>query len=131
MMNIKESRLSQNLSTSEAARLADMEPIKWNQIERGNCVAAEKDRLAIEKVLGEVRFFTELEVIEKKAGNDLLRSLMKEAKSRITLTAGGAKPTNGICKCPACTNGSLRFSVASNGHVAAKCSTEDCLCWIE
>lgn len=131
MMNIKESRLSHNLSTSEAARLAGMEPIKWNQIERGNCVATEKDRLAIAGVLGDVMFFTDLEVLEKKAGNDLLISVLKEAKARITLTAGGAKPTSGICKCPACTNGSLRFSVASNGHVAAKCSTEDCLCWIE
>ena len=130
-MNIREIRISQNLSTREAARLAGMEPIAWNQIERGNCLPSDKDRAAIIGVLGSVRFFSEDDVNAKREANKVTSSHMAEARSRINLTSGGAKPSSGTCKCPACGPGHLRFSIASNGHVTAQCSTEGCLCWME
>jgi hypothetical protein len=34
--------------------------------------------------------------------------------------------------CPICQNGDLHYSVAKcNGHTHAKCSTENCVCWME
>ncbi|MET3414799.1 hypothetical protein [Methylobacterium sp. 1030] len=36
----------------------------------------------------------------------------------------------GSIECPSC-KGALYFSIASNGHVHAKCSAEDCLSWME
>lgn len=38
----------------------------------------------------------------------------------------------GEMPCPCCKDGLLRYSVASyNGHMHAKCSTEDCVSWME
>lgn len=35
-------------------------------------------------------------------------------------------------KCPCCTGGELRYSVASyNGHVHGKCSTPKCMSWMQ
>ena len=37
-----------------------------------------------------------------------------------------------IIKCPICREGSLRYTVASvNGHIHGKCSTPDCVSWME
>ena len=38
---------------------------------------------------------------------------------------GGAIP------CPICKTGTLGFSIASNGHCHATCSTPDCVSWME
>ena len=35
-------------------------------------------------------------------------------------------------KCPGCEDGIVRYSISSsNGHISAKCSTKDCVSWIE
>ena len=38
----------------------------------------------------------------------------------------------GEMKCPVCKEGTLRYSRAAyNGHVHARCSTADCVAWME
>jgi hypothetical protein len=37
----------------------------------------------------------------------------------------------GAIPCPICAAGKLGYSIASNGHVLAKCSTEKCVAWME
>jgi hypothetical protein len=50
-------------------------------------------------------------------------------------TAHGFKKNhggNGEMPCPVCTDGTLRYSVASyNGHLWGACSTESCVRWIQ
>lgn len=42
------------------------------------------------------------------------------------------KQKSGAIDCPLCgTASALRFAVASNGHVHAKCDTKGCLSWME
>lgn len=39
---------------------------------------------------------------------------------------------NGIMDCPICRTGKLKYMRSSrNGHICAKCSTPDCVAWIE
>lgn len=33
--------------------------------------------------------------------------------------------------CPACDGGELRYGIASNGHVHARCTTDHCVSWME
>jgi hypothetical protein len=38
----------------------------------------------------------------------------------------------GTIPCPVCKTGTINYSIAKiNGHVWARCSTKDCVCWIE
>lgn len=37
----------------------------------------------------------------------------------------------GCIDCPCCNGGKLCYSKASNGHVMAKCSTDNCVVWME
>jgi len=37
----------------------------------------------------------------------------------------------GEVKCPKCQQGTVHFAIAPNGHVRARCTTVDCLAWIE
>jgi hypothetical protein len=52
---------------------------------------------------------------------------MTEARRRIIKT--GKK--SGSIVCPKCDQNNISFSVASNGHVWARCPTQDCLRWME
>jgi hypothetical protein len=52
---------------------------------------------------------------------------MMEARKRIIAT--GEK--SGKIVCVKCDRNWISFSVASNGHVWAKCGTPDCLVWME
>jgi hypothetical protein len=38
--------------------------------------------------------------------------------------------STGSIDCPVC-EGRLNFSIASNGHVWARCATQGCLAWME
>lgn len=38
---------------------------------------------------------------------------------------------HGAIDCPSCAGGSLTYRRASNGHIWARCSTEDCVAWME
>lgn len=39
----------------------------------------------------------------------------------------------GVLACPVCGTGTLHYSYAGayNGHIHGKCTTEDCVCWME
>lgn len=54
-----------------------------------------------------------------------------EVRNAITLATGGAAPASGILRCPACTTGTVSYSVARNGHAQATCSTHNCIAFIE
>lgn len=41
------------------------------------------------------------------------------------------KPGDGEIPCPVCKTGTLYFSVHSNKHVHARCSTAGCVAWME
>lgn len=131
-MTVREARLSKNLSTRDAANLAGMEPIKWNQIERGNTDPSPADKLKIIRAVGKCDFASSEEVAATRQKLEEAFAHMIEARSRILLAAGGARGVQGSVKCPACDTGHLRFSIAGvNGHVHAACSTSGCLSWME
>lgn len=49
-------------------------------------------------------------------------------------TKGYGRNHGGVnsCKCPLCTDGTIRYSVAAvNGHAHARCSTAGCLSFME
>lgn len=51
------------------------------------------------------------------------KAIVAETKS--TLSRSGVMP------CPACGTGKVSWSMASNGHVHARCSTPQCASWME
>jgi hypothetical protein len=55
------------------------------------------------------------------------------ARKAITDHTGGKRGTYGEINCPVCKGvKTLRFSVAGcNGHIHARCSTQDCVAWME
>lgn len=42
-----------------------------------------------------------------------------------------SKVSYGNIACPCCKTGKVRYSQASNGHIHAACSTQDCAGWME
>jgi hypothetical protein len=70
------------------------------------------------------------ELAQEKAASDA--SFKRIMKARAAILAAGAKPrTQGDLSCPVCEAGTLRWSMASNGHVHANCSTAGCVSWME
>ena len=58
-----------------------------------------------------------------------INAAKSDAKSRGLKRGNGGR---GEVKCPACPDGTLRYTVAGvNGHMHAKCTTEDCASWME
>lgn len=53
------------------------------------------------------------------------------ARGAIMESTRWKRGTAGTIPCPICADGSLHFSVASNGHVHAGCSTPECVRWME
>ena len=53
-----------------------------------------------------------------------------KARAAITATTNGRCRVSGEIACPNC-GGRLAYSVAGNGHVWGRCSTEDCASWME
>lgn len=51
-------------------------------------------------------------------------------KARSGILANADTSGRAIIKCPKCANG-LVWIVASNGHVHGKCTTPDCIRWME
>jgi hypothetical protein len=58
-----------------------------------------------------------------------MRAAHDDAKEKGFIKGHGGQ---GSLKCPVCTDGTLRYSVASyNGHMHAGCSTRGCVSWME
>jgi hypothetical protein len=73
---------------------------------------------------------TAAEIAAEKAEHEA--SFARIMKARQAIVAAGAKPrTQGTLACPVCEKGALRWSMASNGHVHASCSTLGCVAWME
>ncbi|QHH99207.1 hypothetical protein [Acinetobacter dispersus] len=57
------------------------------------------------------------------------------AREAITDKHGAQKPTQNIqdsIDCPICKTGELNYRISSyNGHIHAKCTTDECVCWME
>lgn len=53
------------------------------------------------------------------------------ARKAIIVHAEGKRRTQGEIQCPICKTGMIHYSIASNGHNSAKCSTKKCVTWIE
>ncbi len=52
--------------------------------------------------------------------------------ARAAILAAGAKPcTAGRLPCPVCKAGTLLWTMASNEHIHARCSTSKCVAWME
>jgi hypothetical protein len=54
-----------------------------------------------------------------------------KARAAIIAKEGTNRRVSGAIPCPVCNQGPLRYSIASNGHVHAKCMTPECVCWME
>lgn len=58
-----------------------------------------------------------------------------KAREAITDKHGTKKPQNNIADdvgCPVCTSGTLSYRISAyNGHISAKCSTQNCVSWVE
>ena len=67
-----------------------------------------------------------------KARMDDIMTHMPVARARIIAMATEKKMHSGVIDCPKCGGDRLHWSRArSNGHVHARCETNDCLGWIE
>lgn len=57
------------------------------------------------------------------------------AREAITDKHGAEKPVKNVQDsmiCPICKTGELNYKIMSyNGHIHARCTTEDCVCWME
>jgi hypothetical protein len=54
------------------------------------------------------------------------------ARNAITNKEGGNRSVTGAVSCPVCkSNLTLRYAIASNGHIHASCATPDCVRWME
>jgi hypothetical protein len=53
------------------------------------------------------------------------------ARKAITDATQGKRGVQGALACPVCITGKLGYSVASNGHIHARCSTAGCVAWME
>ena len=57
------------------------------------------------------------------------------ARQAITDKHGTQKPQltfGGEMACPICSSGKLSYQISAvNGHIAAKCETENCVQWME
>jgi hypothetical protein len=63
---------------------------------------------------------------EDKEAIARIRLIRKEIVARL-----GGKPGAGNLPCPSGCGGTVAFSMASNGHVHAHCSTTGCASWME
>lgn len=64
--------------------------------------------------------------------DDAKASFERVMVARAAIIESGAKPrTAGKLLCPVCKAGQLHWSMASNRHVWARCTTEGCVCWLE
>lgn len=83
-----------------------------------------------------LREFPTLEEVEAKERR-ITESINSTIKARQAITdhlKANGKPlrnVNGSIPCPICNGGALGFSIASNGHCHATCSTPGCVSWIE
>jgi hypothetical protein len=55
----------------------------------------------------------------------------RTAKKAILGDARNKKGVSGKLDCPICRRGTLRYTIATNGHVQASCTTENCVAWME
>jgi len=75
----------------------------------------------------------ETDITEMEAQFEKVSRAMKAARDTANAAghvrgAGG----RGSLKCPACDNGTLHYSVATdNGHLWGKCSTNGCVAWMQ
>lgn len=94
-------------------------PHRWPCL-RNDCATscAKKDPFTAEEVAQE----------EREVGESLERIL--KARAAIVEATGGRGGLSGTVDCPNC-EGTLRYTVASNGHVWAICSTGGCARWME
>lgn len=54
------------------------------------------------------------------------------ARAAIVEHSQGKHGVSGSLMCPVCKNGNLRYSIAGcNGHIHARCSSADCVSWME
>ena len=69
--------------------------------------------------------------------DDIDAIIAKVIKTRTAITddlKANGRPTRnviGSIPCPICTTGTVRFSIAYNGHCHADCSTNGCVSWVE
>lgn len=57
---------------------------------------------------------------------------MLKARAAIIAEIKDKRGVSGVMDCPCCDGGKLSYSRAScNGHVHARCSTKDCVAWME
>lgn len=71
----------------------------------------------------------ELEAKEKRFAERLNR--MGTIRQAIIAAVKSTGVRSGKMPCPCCKTGTVGYSQASNGHVHAHCSTENCASWIE
>ena len=68
----------------------------------------------------------------KQAERERFIAQMATARQAIVENIKATGSNGGSITCPSCKTGTLGYSrAASNGHIWAKCSTPDCLSWIE
>lgn len=111
----------------ESVRDSSVSPYKWP------CFKDDGAQTVCDKAL----FPTAAEVAEcvaeiKKNTTQTLEAMaaVHEAARRLGLKKG--RGGTGTIKCPVCTTGTLGFSVASyNGHIWGKCSTDNCVGWMQ
>jgi hypothetical protein len=77
-------------------------------------------------------FLTAEEEAAKQAEMDKWLANTFQVRAEIVKRAAGKRGVSGAFECPICKVGKLRYSIAGcNGHIHARCSTDDCICFME
>lgn len=90
-----------------------------------------KDENPHAKACEHCSFLTEAEIAERDAEFDAAVRKVNAVRAAIVEKTGGQRGVRGRIACPACNGGTVGYSVAYNGHIAAKCNTDGCASWIE
>lgn len=137
-MTLTEKRRSKDLSLGELARAVNLGSVVMSRIERG----IERPPGSVLYEIGKVLGWSEAEVLESLPSPEEVAQSQSQLEKFSTcfmavnleakrLGLGKGKSGAGNIKCPVCT-GDIRFQVSShNGHVMARCSTENCVSWME
>jgi transcriptional regulator with XRE-family HTH domain len=131
---VKNKRIELKLSLRKAAKIVDISPLFFSEIENDQLLPDAAELAALADFIGiglntasRICLESEPEIKAREESRRVHQAHMKVARIRIE----ESKEQSGTIECPRC-GGSLQFLISpDNGHVHGMCLTKSCLHWIE
>ena len=132
---MRNTRTKLRMKLNDLAKLTDISPARLSKLEMLRAVPTEKEKLSLMAALNN----TELTFARSKEDADREDKHLKEIITAFNgvfqhtknLGLGKGRGGRGTMPCPLCKK-ELHFRVAGiNGHLWAKCETENCVCVVQ